>query len=208
MDELKKLNGTYRYTQYLTLTAVGIMGIVMIISTLMAFFYAKEFSKRIYILNKNEHFQALAGDVAQNRPVEIQYHVQRFHELFFGLSPDPKQIENNMQKAAYLGDESILRLYNDLKEQDFYNNLIQGNVVQNIQIDSVQVNTANYPYSAVCYFRLSQNRATANSEQFIVSYCKLVDIPRSINSPNGLFLRNFKIVNSKKKYVLEESEIQ
>jgi conjugative transposon TraK protein len=206
MEELKKLNNTYRYTQYLTLSAVGIMGIVMIISTFMSFYYAKEFSKRIYILNKNEHFQALAGDVKQNRPVEIQYHVTRFHELFFGLSPDPKQIENNMQKAAYLGDESILRLYNDLKEQDFYNNLIQGSVVQNIEIDSVSVNTANYPYSAECYFRLTQNRASANSEQFLISSCKLEDVPRSINSPNGLFLRNFKIVNSKKKYVQAEEK--
>lgn len=206
MEELKKLNNTYRYTQYLTLSATGIMGIVMIISTFMSFYYAKEFSKRIYVLNKNEHFQALAGDVKQNRPVEIQYHVTRFHELFFGLSPDPKQIENNMQKASYLGDESILRLYNDLKEQDFYSNLIQGSVVQNIEIDSVKVNTSNYPYSANCYFRLSQNRATSNSEQFLISSCKLEDVPRSINSPNGLFLRNFKIVNSKKRYVQEEEK--
>jgi conjugative transposon TraK protein len=205
MEELKALNNTYRYTRYLTFTAVGIMGLMMIISSFSAFYYAKEFSKRIYILNKNEHFLALAGDVKQNRQVEIQYHVHRFHELFFGLSPDPKQIENNMQKAAYLGDESILRLYNDLKEQDFYNNLIQGNVIQNIEIDSVNVNTANYPYSAICYFRISQNRATANSEQFIISTCRLEDIPRSINSPNGLFLRNFKIINSKKKYAQEEN---
>jgi conjugative transposon TraK protein len=200
MQELIKINNNYKLTRYLTITSLVVMGIMAIVTSVLAFTYSKEFSKRIYVVNKNEQFQALAGDVKQNRPVEIQYHVQRFHELFFGLSPDPKQIEGNIQKASYLGDESVLRLYNDLKEQNFFNNLIQGNVIQVVNVDSVTVNTTNYPYTATCYFKVSQNRASAESEKYIISTCTLEDIPRSINSPNGLFLRNFRIMSTKKRY--------
>lgn len=201
MEELLKLQQQYKMSKQLSILALSIMGILLLLSTFLGFYYTQSFSKRIYVLNKNEQFQALAGDVKQNRPVEIQYHVQRFHELFFGLAPDPKQIASHMQKAAYLGDESIVRLYNDLKEQDFYNQLIQGNVIQSINIDSIAVYTAHYPYQARCFFRLTQDRASNSSEKFIISTCSLVDIPRSINSPNGLFLRNFKITQSTKQYV-------
>lgn len=199
MQELIKLNNNYKVTKWITFISLFIMGTMAIISSILSYTYSKEFSKRIYVVNKNEQFQALAGDVKQNRPVEIQYHVTRFHELFFGLAPDPKQIEANIKKAGYLADESASRLYSDLKEQNYYNDLIQGNVVQTVKIDSVQVNTTDYPYHATCYFKIVQNRASSKSSSNLISTCVLEDIPRSIGSPNGLFLRNFKITSTSNK---------
>jgi conjugative transposon TraK protein len=206
MQELIKLNNNYKVTRWLTIVSLLIMGTMAIISTILSFTYSKEFSKRIYVVNKNEQFQALAGDVKQNRPVEIEYHVSRFHEIFFGLAPDPKQIEGNMKKVSYLADESASRLYSDLKEQNYYNDLIQGNVIQSVMIDSVQVNTSNYPYLAVCYFKIIQNRATSKTINKLISSCTLEDIPRSIGSPNGLFLRNFKITSTSNKNQDVQSE--
>jgi conjugative transposon TraK protein len=206
MEELIKLNNNYKITRWLIIVSLSIMGIMAMISTILAFNYSKEFSKRIYVVNKNEQFQALAGDVKQNRPVEIEYHVIRFHELFFGLSPDPKQIEANMKKASYLADESASKLYSDLKEQNYYNDLIQGNVIQTVSIDSVNINTSVYPYSANCYFKIKQSRSTSKSVSKLVSTCTLEDIPRSIGSPNGLFLRNFKIKTTIKNEDVSEEE--
>jgi conjugative transposon TraK protein len=206
MEELIKLNNNYKITRWLTIVSLSIMGIMAMISTILAFSYSKEFSKRIYVVNKNEQFQALAGDVKQNRPVEIEFHVIRFHELFFGLSPDPKQIEANMKKASYLADESASKLYSDLKEQNYYNDLIQGNVIQMVSIDSVNINTAVYPYLVICYFKIKQSRSTSKSVSKLVSTCTLEDIPRSIGSPNGLFLRNFKIKTTIKNEDISEEE--
>ena len=84
-----------------------------------------------------------------------------------------------------------------MKERGFYNDMIQGNVIQKVKIDSVVVNTKEYPYQATCYSIVTQTRATSQSEKSLTTTCILEDVPRSLRSPNGLFMRNFRVIESK-----------
>ena len=65
---------------------------------------------------------ALSQDMAQNRPVEAKSHVQRFHELFFTLSPDKDAIESNVRRSLFLADKSAYNYYKDLSEKGSDNN--------------------------------------------------------------------------------------
>lgn len=197
MEELFKLNAHFRRVKLLTIIALLCLATISFVSLFLAYRSTEEFSKRIYIINKNEHFEAIAGNELTNRPVEINYHVSRFHELFFTVVPDGKEIESMMSKAFYLCDESAKKLYNDLKERGFYHDMIQGNVIQKVKIDSVLVNTKVYPYQAMCYIELTQTRATSQSIKSLLTSCILEDVPRSTRSPNGLFMRNFRVIESK-----------
>lgn len=196
MEELLDLQGRYRIARWLVIIALLSFAVISVTSIVLSYKNQREFSKRIYVVNKNEQFEAMVADVNNNRPVEIDYHVQRFHELFFNVSPDPKQIEENIKKAFFLGDESIKKLYDDLYEQDYYKEMVQGNVVQKVKIDSVVINSVIYPYTAVAYCRITQTRATSTSKKTLITTCNLEDVPRTINTPNGLFIRNFKVASA------------
>ncbi|AEI52136.1 conjugative transposon protein TraK [Runella slithyformis] len=197
MEELLKLQKHFNRVKIITIITLSALGLVCITTLVLSYRSTNEFSKRIYIVNKNAQFEAIAGTVTENRPVEIGYHVRRFHELFFNVIPDAEEIENSTKKSFYLADESAKKLYDDLKEQHFYSDIIQGNVVQKIAIDSVAINSALYPYEAITYATIKQTRATTGAVKKIVTHCRLEDTPRSLRSPNGLFMRNFKIIESK-----------
>jgi conjugative transposon TraK protein len=83
--------------------------------------------------------------VQDNRPVEAQDHVKRFHEFFFTLDPDSKAIEHNVTQLLFLADESAKREYDNFKEGGYYNNLIQANISQHITVDSIVINPTTYP---------------------------------------------------------------
>lgn len=197
MEDLLKLNKHMNRVKIVTLVALLSLAGVCIATLLFSFRDAREYSKRIYIVNRNAQFEAIAGTVKANRTVEIGYHVRRFHELFFTVIPDAEEIEQNTKRAFYLADESAKKLYDDLKEQRFYNDIIQGNVVQKIVVDSVIINSASYPYQAITYGTITQTRATSSAKKKITTRCVLEDVPRSLNSPNGLFMRRIQVLDSK-----------
>ncbi|WP_028523241.1 conjugative transposon protein TraK [Runella limosa] len=197
MEELLKLEKHYNRVKILTIVCLVSLGIISIFSLILSQSTIKEMTKRIFIIDKGAQFEAIAGVVTENRPVEIGYHVRRFHELFFSLSPDADEIEATTNKSFFLADESAKKLYEDLKEQGFYTSVIQGNVIQKIVIDSVVINTQMYPYGALTYATVKQTRASSKGEKKLITRCNLEDMPRSVNSPNGLMIRDFRILESK-----------
>jgi conjugative transposon TraK protein len=197
MKELLQLETDFQRGRWLLIAAFTFSLIVAITAVSLAFKYSNEFSKRIYLVNRGEAIQVTCGNVTDNRPAELRHHVSRFHELFFTVSPDPKSIDDNIRRAMFLCDESAKRLYNNLSEQNFYRDMVQGNVTQRVQIDSVVADLRHYPYRSLTYARLVQERATAIVHRSLVTEAKLVDVNRSDNTPNGLLMRDFHILSSR-----------
>lgn len=54
--------------------------------------------------------------------------MRRFHELFFGLSPQKDAIEHNINRALQLADRSAYHYYVDFAEKGYYNRLVSGNI--------------------------------------------------------------------------------
>ena len=67
-----------------------------------AFRFAEKQREKIYVLDGGKSLMlALSQDLSQNRPAEAREHVRRFHELFFGLSPQKEA------RAAPCGQERV-----------------------------------------------------------------------------------------------------
>src|SRR3569833_1769862 len=91
---------------------------------------------RVHILYNGKVLEALAADWKENIPVELRDHIKVFHEDFFSLFPDDKEITATVTKAFYLADESAKRAYDNLREAGYYNNLVSGNISQQVAVDS------------------------------------------------------------------------
>lgn len=205
MEKLFEIDKKFKHQRLLTIITIISLVIISITSIVFSNQVTNDFTKRIYVVNKDKQFEAMVSTVNENRSAEIRYQLERFHELFFTISPDPKAVDLNMEKAFYLGDESVKRLYDDLIERNFFRNMIQGNVNQTVKIDTILVNTTTYPYTAETQFRIYQTRATGKGTKKGTSTCKLEDVVRSTNSPNGLIIRDFKFSSVDAKNSLEDA---
>lgn len=169
-----------------------------------AYDFAEKQRQKIYVLDNGKSLMlALSQDLSQNRPVEAQEHVKRFHELFFTLAPEKGAIEGNIQRALLLADRSAFNYYKDLSEKGYYNRLISGNIIQNIQVDSVVCNFSVYPYDVYTYARQMIIRESNITERSLITNCKLMNSSRSENNPHGFFIEKFEVKENKDIQVIK-----
>ena len=193
MKELIELEKGHQRARQLVLTVVAGCLLLCFVSVVLAFRYADDASRRIYVVNRGVALEAFSANVLENRPAEARFHVTRFHELFFTNPPDARSIEANFTKASFMADESVKVTFERLKEDNFYQKLIQTNTNQKVLVEKVDVDMKKYPYRVRTVFTITQERATNKSTRLLASEATLVDVTRSEVNPQGFLLRNFRI---------------
>ena len=177
---------------------------VMILCTLIACFVlyssrrmVSEAEARIYILANGKALEAYGTDRKNNIPVEARDHIKTFHQDFFTLDPDEKVITANITRALYLADGSAKKQYDNLKESGYYSNLITANISQQIEADSIEVNTDSYPY----HFKFTGHekliRTTSIVTRSLVTQGLLRNVARSDNNPHGFLIESWMILENK-----------
>ena len=153
--------------------------------------------ERIYILANGKALEVYAADRKDNIPVEAKDHVRMFHHYFFTLDPDEKVIRSNISKALYLADGSAKKQYDNLKENSYYANIIAGNISQEIEADSVYMDTNSYPF----YFRYSGTqkitRPTTIVSRSLITEGYLRNVSRSDNNPHGFLIEKWVTLENK-----------
>ena len=160
--------------------------------------FAERQREKIYVLDGGKSLMlALSQDLSQNRPAEAREHVRRFHELFFGLSPQKDAIEHNINRALQLADKSAYHYYVDFAEKGFYNRIIAGNINQVVQVDSVSCDFSTYPYKVRTYARQLIIRESNVTERSLITSCELQNTRRSDDNPNGFIIEQLVIIENK-----------
>jgi conjugative transposon TraK protein len=153
--------------------------------------------QRLYILASGKVLEAVASDRKQNLPVEARDHIRSFHWLFFTLDPDDKVITENLGRALYLADGTAKRVYETLKESGYYANVISANISQRVGIDSIQLNTTDYPF----YFRLfgteTITRQTSIVTRELLTEGYLREVSRSDNNAHGFLIERWSILSNR-----------
>lgn len=153
--------------------------------------------QKIFVLANGKAFEAIASERKDNIPVEARDHVRTFHRLFFSLDPDDKVIQDNISKAVYLADGSAKKVYESLKENNYYTGIISGNVSQQIDVDSVSVNINQYPYYFRCYATQKITRPSSITIRSLITEGFLRNISRSDNNPHGFLIEKWNTVENK-----------
>lgn len=151
----------------------------------------------IYILANGKALEAFAADRKDNIPVEIRDHVRMFHHYFFSLDPDDTQIQASITQALYLADGSAKKAYDDLKEAGYFNNIVSGNISQQISVDSVQVDINQYPFYFKCFATEKLVRSTSTISRSLVTQGYLRNVNRSDNNPHGFLIEKWETLENK-----------
>lgn len=151
---------------------------------------------KIYVLANGKILEAVAGDKKDNIAVEVRDHVKTFHASFFTLDPDEKVIQENVTKALYLADGSARKQYENLRENNYYSNLISANISQRITVDSVEVNLNAYPYYFRCYATQKIIRTTSTLYRALITEGYVRDVSRSDNNPHGFLIERWNTLRN------------
>lgn len=211
------MNGQFRYltnleTSFRLVRGVAILAIIgsLCFALGIAYWAFAEVSasrQKVYVLDNGKSIMvALAQEHNINRPAEAKDHVKTFHRLFFTLEPDEKQVENNIREATYLGDRSVVRLYQDLQEAGYYGQLIQGNVHQKVDLDTIRVDFSRSPYRVLTSGRQLLIRANSITIRRLVTECYLIDVARTDNNPHGFMIERFKVLQNQDVETVERTD--
>lgn len=195
---LKNIESNFRLIRICCALFAGLCAAVAVASVGFSYAFAERQRQKIYVLDGGRSLMvALSQDLSQNRPVEAREHVRRFHELFFTLSPDKAAIESNVGRALQMADKSALSYYKVLQEKGFFNRLIAGNVSQMVKVDSIRCDFDHYPYEVTTFARQRILRESTVTERSLVTTCRLVNVSRSDNNPQGFMVEALNIVENK-----------
>ena len=153
--------------------------------------------ERIYILASGKALEALAGDRKENIPVEARDHIRSFHQYFFTLGPDERQITTGITRALYLADGSAKRLYDNLKESGYYAGIISGNISQEVTVDSISLDMRAYPFYFRCYATQKIVRPTSLVTRDLLTEGWLRNTSRSDNNPHGFLVERWSILDNR-----------
>ncbi len=181
------------------LFSLGVITLCLILTLFIAhksYQLATQSQQKIFILANGKALEAYSADRKDNVPVEARDHVKMFHHYFFTMDPDDKVINSNIIKALYLADGTAKQQYDNLKENGYYTNLISGNISQEMQADSIIINTNSYPY----YFRYKGVqriiRPTTIVTRSLVTEGYLRNVSRSDNNAHGFLIERWKTLEN------------
>jgi len=176
---------------------VLVVFVAMICALVIYFSYAQvsEHKGKIYVMINGALVEAVARD--RNMPVELHHHIERFHELFFTLSPDEKAIQQQVTRALYLADGSVKKVYQNLHESGYYKNVISANISQTIEVDSISVDMAMAPYRFVFYGRQVITRPTSIAIRSLVTEGVVrTGLNQSTNNVHGFLIERWNILSN------------
>ena len=189
---LRNIETAFQQNKRIVALVIVASALVAIAALWLGFTAYQKADAKVYVLAGGKALEAFAADRKENIPVEARDHIKMFHYYFFTLDPDEKVIEGNIRRALYLADESASNQYNGLKEKSYYNNLISGNISQEIQVDSIQLNMNSYPYFFKCFAKEKLIRATSTIHKLLVTQGYLRNVGRSDNNPHGFLIEKWE----------------
>lgn len=196
-QKMKNIDTAFRYIRLFTLVTVAGSLLLDVFVFFKSYQLSSASQNKIYVLANGKAIEAFGSVRKDNLEVEARDHIKRFHEYFFTLAPDEGQIRMSIEKALYLADGSARNIYGSLQENNYYAQLISGNVSQVVSIDSVQLKTGSYPY----YFRLygteTITRPVSITYRNLVTEGYLREVPRSDHNPHGFLIEKWSILENK-----------
>ncbi|WP_018615691.1 conjugative transposon protein TraK [Segetibacter koreensis] len=195
--QMKNIDTAFRYVRMFTL--IVIVASIMLCGFVLYKSYrlVGSMQGKVYILANGKALEAYASDRKDNIIVEAKDHIKSFHQNFFTLDPDEKVIQTNITKALYLADGSAKRAYDNLKENSYYSNIISGNISQQVNVDSIQIDINRYPYYFRCYATEKIIRTTSIVFRSLVTEGYLRNVSRSDNNSHGFLIERWNTIDNR-----------
>lgn len=194
LQSLKNIQSSFKMMKTILIVVVISSLSVVGVCVYQCFQFAEKQREKIYVLDQDKALLlAIAQDVYQNRVAEARSHVRRFHDFFFSLSPSKEAIEYNISTALKLADETAVKQYEKLLEQNFYNSIIESSMSVEIQMDSINIDIDTYPYKVWYNGKVAIVRTSSVNYKSIKTEGELRNCTRTDDNPHGFIIERWRI---------------
>jgi conjugative transposon TraK protein len=193
----KEIDSAFRYIRSFSLVFLLSTAGISCFTIARCLSWISQERQKVWVLANGRAMEALASDRKDNLPVEARDHVRNFHQDFFNLDPDEKVISAQIGRALWLADGSAKSEYDNLRESGYYSNLIAGNISQQVEIDSIDLDVEAYPYRFRCYGKEKLVRSTSLCTRSLITQGLLRNVARSDNNPHGFLIEQWMILENK-----------
>jgi len=129
-------------------------------------------------------------DEKENFDIEVMHDLDMFHHYFYDLNPS--NYEKQIEKALWLGNNSVDALYKSKRAEGVYNRIIQFNLVQKVTDVKTQIDTRTLPFQFRTVIQFDVNRGATVDHYELITKGNLVKIERNYpHNPHGLLITNF-----------------
>lgn len=196
-QQMKNIDSAFRHIRLFSLFFIVGCTVVSLFTGYKSYQLASESQQKVFVLANGKIMEAFASDRRENIPIEAADHIKTFHHYFFTLDPDEKVIQKNITRALYLADGSAKQVYDNLKGNSYYSNIISGNISQTLEVDSVQLDINQYPYYFSCKARQLIVRPTSVVTRSLITEGYLRAVSRSENNPHGFLIERWRTLENK-----------
>jgi len=196
-QQFKNIETAFRHIRLFTAVLIIATVIITCYTIYRSYLYAGDAQQKVFVIIDGKAIQAVSATRKDNIPVEAADHIKVFHSLFFSLTPDEKAIQFNLSKAMYLADKSAKAQYDDLKEAGYYDQVVSGNISQEVSCDSVHIDINQYPYPFRYYGKLRIVRPTSTVIRNLITDGFIRDLnTRTENNPHGFLIERWAIIDN------------
>jgi len=200
-QHFKNIDSAFKHIKLFSYLIIAACMAISCFAIFKSYQSSDNFRNHIYVLANGKALEAIAADRRDNIPVELRDHIKVFHEDFFNLDPDEKQIEATITKALYLADGSAKTAYDNLREAGYYNNLVSGNISQQVTVDSIRLDMNSYPYGFTCFATEKLVRSTSTTTRLLITQGFVRNVSRSDNNPHGFLIERWETQQNRDEQV-------
>ena len=180
-----------RLNRFIVLSVVIIAFASSTISLLQVRKFQKEFLNKAFVVSTDGMVIPLdLVEKKENLEVEARAHLAQFYRYFYDLNTS--NYKSNLEKALWLGNQSIDDVYRQKKSEGVYNRLIQYSLVQQIVSIESKVDLTTNPYKFTSTIEFHVNRGAITDRYQLVTSGNLIQVERQFpRNPHGLLITNY-----------------
>ncbi len=195
--QLQNIDSAFKHIKLFSYLFLGCCALVAGFAVCKSYDFADKAQNSVRILYNGKVIQSELSDRRHVLPVELRDHIKTFHEDFFDLEPDDKQIQSSINQALYLADASAKRQYDDLRAKDYYANLVSGNISQRLTTDSIALDLNQIPYGFTYYGTEKLNRSGRTVVRQLVTHGKVRQLETETdNNPHGFLIEDWAVISN------------
>lgn len=156
---------------------------------------ALDASNQVYVIKDGIPSLAEKIDRSESFELEAKSTIKTFHRLFFTLPPDDHYIEQTINEALYLIDESGVKQRNALLDKGFYSDILSHSANFTITCDSVVLDPEQMTFRYYGKQRIEKKFSLTTRE--LITTGGIRQITRTENNPFGYIIVNYRTISNK-----------
>ena len=206
LDSLMNMDTAFQKTRLIAILSLVMSFLLCITVMIVAMTMVTKGKGKIYVTNGfGNTVTAYQIAANENRSAEAKSQVRKFHALLYDITPDPSEIETNLNEVLLIGDGSV-KAFLDNRGDGYYKKLIANDVEIKYAMDSIKVNTQVYPFKAVQYGKEIVQTSVGFLVKNLITRLELREVARTDANPHGLLIGSYEVLKNNRIQFVENKK--